>query len=257
LINVPQDIALVTGTASEDANWLVVINQDGTVAVLNKLRSQDINGWTNWSTDGDYVRASVVDDDLFFAVRRTIDGVELNYLEVWDFEARTDCETRYASALSRPAPQLDGKTISVWSEDGTVLPQREVSGGVWTMTQEEVDNYPTVFAGLPFTPRMVPMPINTGFAGSPNNAARRKRIVRMNVRVLNTFGLYIDGQPVPIRRFGDSSDSPLGTAPELQTGIVDDVLNTIGWNRDTMPEFTVPDPTPCHLQMIEYEVESS
>jgi hypothetical protein len=86
---------------------------------------------------------------------------------------------------------------------------------------------------------------------------RIKRIVRMNIRVYQSYGYYVDGQPVPIRDFGDASDSPLNTSPHLKTGIIEDVLNTIGWTRDTMPSITAPDPTPVHIQMIEYEVESS
>ena len=100
------------------------------------------------------------------------------------------------------------------------------------------------------------MPLNTNI-GSGENQMRIKRIVRMNIRVYQSYGYYVDGQPVPIRDFGDSSDSPLNTSPHLKTGIIEDVLNTIGWTRDTMPSITAPDPTPVHIQMIEYEVESS
>ncbi|MDX1739087.1 MAG: hypothetical protein R3261_12670, partial [Alphaproteobacteria bacterium] len=37
-------IAIIGGTASEDANWVFIVNDDGTATVLNTLRSQDING---------------------------------------------------------------------------------------------------------------------------------------------------------------------------------------------------------------------
>ena len=47
--NKPKDLAVLSGTSSEDANWVFIINNDGTGAVLNTLRSQDINGFTKWT----------------------------------------------------------------------------------------------------------------------------------------------------------------------------------------------------------------
>ena len=53
MIDPPVDMALLAGTASDDANWLFIVNTDGTATILNTLRSQDINGFTSWKTDGD------------------------------------------------------------------------------------------------------------------------------------------------------------------------------------------------------------
>jgi hypothetical protein len=70
-------------------------------------------------------------------------------------------------------------------------------------------------------------------------------------------GVYIDGNPVPVRNFGQAVDSPLGTPFEVRTGIIQDNNGGKGWGIDVVPEITVPDPAPIHLQAIEYEVESS
>ena len=48
LIDQPLDLAALTGSLSEDANWIFIVNQDGTSAILNTLRTQDINGFTKW-----------------------------------------------------------------------------------------------------------------------------------------------------------------------------------------------------------------
>ena len=48
LIDQPLDLATLTGSLSEDANWVFIVNQDGTAAILNTLRTQDINGFTKW-----------------------------------------------------------------------------------------------------------------------------------------------------------------------------------------------------------------
>jgi hypothetical protein len=39
LIKQPTDMAMLSGTTSEDANWLFITNTDGTVTVLNTLRA--------------------------------------------------------------------------------------------------------------------------------------------------------------------------------------------------------------------------
>ena len=39
LINAPTDIAMLSGSTSEDANWLFIANADGSMVVLNTLRS--------------------------------------------------------------------------------------------------------------------------------------------------------------------------------------------------------------------------
>ncbi len=120
----------------------------------------------------------------------------------------------------------------------------------------EETGYTNVEVGLNFPVEIKGMPLNTNI-GSGENQMRIKRIVRMNIRVYQSYGYYVDGQPVPIREFDYSIDSPLNTSPNAKTGIIEDVLNNIGWTRDEMPSITAPDPTPVFIQMIEYEVESS
>ena len=87
---------------------------------------------------------------------------------------------------------------------------------------------------------------------------RLKKIVRMNVRVYESSGIYIDNIPVPIRAFGPSTDSPLSPESIVPTsGIIEDVYDINGWGREVVPTITCPDPTPMHIQMIEYEIEGN
>jgi hypothetical protein len=61
---------LLTGTQSEDSNWLFIINSDGGAAILNTLRSQDINGYTEWTTSGALKSGAVVDDEFYVVNER-------------------------------------------------------------------------------------------------------------------------------------------------------------------------------------------
>ncbi len=280
LIDQPLDLATLTGSLSEDANWVFIVNQDGTAAILNTLRTQDINGFTKWingDTGTEYpiqtVSVSVVNNDLFLVNKRTTDTTTTYTIEKWDFDYLLD------SAIKRTTPSsiinnnlylttpigachLDGQTVSVVAR-GNTLPKRVVqAGGFIVLTDEEktfilgsgavID----VEVGYNFTPKIVGMPLNTaGPAGQ--NQMREKKITRMNLRVYKSSGVYIDGNPVPIRQFGDAANTPLDSNLPEQTGIIEDNNGGNGWGIDIQPVITVPSPTPFHIQAIEYEVESS
>ena len=271
LIKQPTDMAMLAGTTSEDANWLFITNTDGTATVLNTLRAQDINGFTRWETAsttydngstlaGIVTNATVVDDQLYMIVKRTIEGgSKIKYdVERWSFDHLMDDST-----IFNPGPTdteitglnyLNGVVVQIVA-DGIVLPERLVSLSRITLTASEV-GYTNIEVGLNFPVEIKGMPLNTNI-GSGENQMRIKRIVRMNIRVYQSYGYYVDGQPMPIMAFDYAIDSPLNTSPKAKTGIIEDVLNTIGWTRDDMPAITAPDPTPVYIQMIEYEVESS
>ena len=270
LINQPVDMALLAGTASEDANWLFIVNTDGTATILNTLRSQDINGFTSWSTSGDIKSVCVVDDQLFMTVEREVNGVDKLYIERWDFKYRMDCSIK--SLVDTVTGEIDGldhleqETVTVVTREGFndayenyVIGSQPVASGSIILDLNDVFSLTTYEIGLPFVPTIKPMPLNTNI-GSGQNQMRLKKIVRMNVRVYESYGIHIDGIPVPIRSFGEAgvTTSPLAGGSIIpKTGIIEDVYDINGWGREVIPTITCPDPTPMHIQMIEYEVEGN
>ena len=280
LIDSPKDLAVLTGTKSEDANWVFIINQDGTAGILNTLRSQDINGFTKWIngyTNSDYplelVSVSVVNNDLFIVNRRTTDSSTTYTIERWSFDYLLDSSVRLLSIISLIGNKLylgtsyyNGETVNVVLQ-GFTRPNRVAIDGYILLTDTEknilLDNDPAtgtidVEVGYNFVPKIVPMPLNTNSqAIAGQNQMREKKINRMNLRVYESGNINIDGNPVPIREFGDAADSPLGTPLPTQTGIIQNNNGGNGWGIEVVPVITVPDPSPFHLQAIEYEVESS
>jgi hypothetical protein len=282
LIDSPKDVAVLTGTKSEDANWVFIINQDGTAGVLNTLRSQDINGFTKWIngyTNSNYplelVSASVVNNDLFIVNKRTTASTTNYTIERWSFDFLLDSAIKSVNAVDFSGTNnlllysnhLNGEMVSVVAR-GNTLPSRIVnSNGTITFTSEEtefilaenpVTGVIDVEIGYNFIPKIIPMPLNTNsrFIAGPNQM-REKKITRMNLRVYESSGVYIDGNPVPIRQFGDAANTPLNANLPKQTGIIQDNNGGNGWGIEVVPEITIPYPTPFHIQAIEYEVESS
>jgi hypothetical protein len=267
LINQPVDMALLAGTASDDANWLFIVNTDGTATILNTLRSQDINGYTGWNTDGDIKSVCVVDDQLFMTVERTVNSVAKLFIERWDFTYLMDCSIKsvQVAGVIDGLDHLDGESVKVLTREGQadanegyVLSSYTVASGEITLDSSEVYSFTTYEVGLPFVPTIKPMPLNTNI-GSGQNQMRLKKIVRMNVRVYESSGINIDGIAVPVRAFGEAgTESPLTGASIIpKTGIIEDVYDINGWGREVIPTITCPDPTPMHIQMIEYEVEGN
>ena len=267
LINQPVDMALLAGTASDDANWLFIVNTDGTATILNTLRSQDINGFTRWNTSGDIKSVCVVDDQLFMTVERTVNSVTKLFIERWDFTYLMDCSIKsvQVAGVIDGLDHLNGESVKAITREGYldknegyVLSSYTVASGEITLDASEVYSLTTYEVGLPFVPTIKPMPLNTNI-GSGQNQMRLKKIVRMNVRVYESSGIYIDGIPVPIRSFGEAGiTSPLTNESIVPTsGIIEDVYDINGWGREVIPTITCPDPTPMHIQMIEYEVEGN
>lgn len=280
LIDSPKDLAVLTGTKSEDANWVFIINQDGTAGVLNTLRSQDINGFTKWIngyTNSDYplelVSVSVVNNDLFIVNKRTTDSATTYTIERWSFDYLLDSSVRLLSIISLIGNKLylgtsyyNGETVNVVLQGFTRSNRVAIDGYILLTDTEKnilLDNDPAtgtidVEVGYNFVPKIVPMPLNTNSqAIAGQNQMREKKINRMNLRVYESGNINIDGNPVPIREFGDAADSPLGTPLPTQTGIIQNNNGGNGWGIEVVPVITVPDPSPFHLQAIEYEVESS
>ena len=281
LIDSPLDVAILSGTKSEDANWVFIINQDGTAGILNTLRSQDINGFTKWingNTNSDYplklVSASVVNNQLFVVNKRTTASTTNYTIERWGFDLLLDSSLKLINGLTFNgnklllfSPHLNGETVSVVVR-GNTLPSRQVipinNVGTVNFTDEEkafiLDNGDVIDVeiGYNFIPKIKSMPLNTNsqtIAGQ--NQMREKKITGMNLRVYESSGVYIDGNPVPIRQFGDADNSPLDSNLPKQTGVIQDNNGGNGWGIEVQPIITVPEPTPFHIQAIEYEVESS
>lgn len=253
LINQPLDMAILKGTASDDANWLSIVNSDGNVTVLNTLKAQDINGFSSWQTQGDFQTVGVTFDQKYFVVQRTVDGSTVNYLEQWDFDFQLDSAVTKTpgSATVTGLDHLEGLEVRIVA-DGAVMANTTVSGGSITL-ERSADS---VQVGLDYTPEIKPMPIAPNF-GAGSREMRRKKIVRYNLRVKDALGIVVNGEPLPERNFSSDANSPLDTTPSLRTGLYSDIIDGQGWGRERSITITQEDPFPMTLLSIESEVETS
>ena len=245
-----QRMALRRSTAVEGANYLYVVNADGTVATLNTLRSQNLRAWSNFTTAGDFKDVAVVGEHVYFAVERTINGATVQYLECLDASTYTDC----AIALSAETPQatwaglehLEGATVALRG-DGYVLGTTTVNSGSLN-APEAISSFE---AGLEFTNVMQSLPLVPSY----NQAAigQRRRLVGVNMLVKNTNPFWVaSGKTLTRPSLASFGVGVLDAAPKAYNGWVEVPLG--GYSRDPQITLTQDQPAPFHLLSLTIEL---
>lgn len=247
LLNSPVDMDSLRGTDSADANYVYFVNSDGTVAVYNSLRAQEVGGWTKWTTSGLIESVSVVVEDVYFLIKRTINGVTKRYLEKIDPDSYTDAnvrKTQTSSATITGLSHLNSEECRVRS-DGAVVTSATPSGGSITMLTAGSD----VEVGLNYNTKIKTMPVNQDFQDGPI-LTRKKRIVRVEANLYESIGVSVNGEYLVDRSFGMN----LGGGVTPFTGIKQMFL--LGWTDLAQIEITQADPAPMTLLGIGLEVEA-
>lgn len=248
LLNAPVDMDVLKGTANDDANYVYFVNGDGTVGVYNTLRSQEVSGWTKWTTSGEIESVAVVVDDVYFVVKRTINGSVVRFLEQLDSSTYTDANKTVVLGSPGTAvtglAHLNGQESRVRA-DGEVRANATPGSGSITLAETATN----VEVGLDYTTTVTTMPINMDFQDGPT-LTRKKRIVKVVPNVYESLGISINGDRFIDRNFGLSLDS----APTAYTGLKEMYL--LGWTELAQVTITQTDPTPMTVLGLAIEVEA-
>lgn len=251
LVATPVDVTIRPSREQDDADLLISVETDGTIAAAIRMRDQGLNGASKWTTDGLYRGACSVDDDTYLVVDRTIGGVTRRYLEFVDesTELFVDCgvTTTTPGTTITGLSHLEGETV-VARADGFWHTGLVVSGGQITLPDAIVAE---AQAGLDYTPLAETLPPWKAGQGGPVILDGMTHIARVDVSVVATQNLLVQGDFVDFRNFDDDIDDPV---PEFTgTKIVDGLL---GWQRDNKVVLTQDGPAPLSLRGIEYLVET-
>ncbi len=217
------------------------VRSDGTLLGLTYVPEQQVYGWHQHVTDGQFESICVVseglEDVLYAIVRRVIDGRSVCYIERLQSRQFVDQEDAFFvdSGLTYDgAPvssltglwHLEGKTVQILA-DGAVHPTRTVTGGSITLD----DSYSVVHVGLAYTSDLQTLPLAFEGAAAGGQFLRKNlnaaaiRVTRSNlVKAGPSFDKLTE---YPAR---DHTD-PYGSPPALKTA---ELRFAIGpsWNSD-------------------------
>lgn len=211
----PLSMALRKSTSTQEADYVLLPNTDGTLAVFVTLRAQDVNAMTLQSTKGLFKDAGVDLDDMYFCIKRTINSVDVLYLERFSSAVHMDAAISAApvGAILSGLDHLEGEEIEIIVDD-LVHTNRTVVGGQVTLT---TSTGVLAEAGLAFpdgTPLIRLMPVE-GNLPEGTIIGKKKRIVDATFKLKDTKHFVVkqtDGfdNVVLFRQFGSGLlDQPL------------------------------------------------
>lgn len=203
------------------------VRSDGKVAVFLFDQDDQVEGWWLWETDGivesAYVLPGEVEDQVYYVVRRTIDGATVRYHEKW---ARVDeCE---GGTLNKQADSfvvysggavttitgldhLEGEDVVVWADGVDLSPGVGDDQTLYTVTGGSITLSTAVsnaVVGLPYTARYKSSKLAYGAQGG-TALTKKKRLDHVGLVMANVHpkGLY----------YGDNEDS-MWPLPEVEGG---------------------------------------
>lgn len=254
LIDTPLYTAVLRGSLTRQEQLFFVVNSDGTLGVLNTVRSEGISGWTLWETDGHIENVAVLGETIWQIVERELGGASQLCLEFYaqdHLELTLDC----AAVSTEGSPELvhsgfdhlDGETVSVVSGN-FYMGEYDVSSG--DITLDESQEREEIKAGLNYVPTIETLPI-VGADQAGTYKGRLKRVISCVVDIYTALSIAVDGQELIVRQVTDDFSED----PEPIDG--ERVFYMRGYNRQGTVSMAQNIPLPCLLRGIVLEVKVS
>ena len=251
LINNPFSVAVRRSTSTFPANYMYVVNNDGTVAVLNSMREQNLLAWTLFESDTyDFEDVAVIGDTAFFVMHdgtnRIIASLDSNYM-------------LDGGVAETASPATDSFTLTYDIHDSTtvncrgdnfILDDVAVNASSEITTSAEVES---VEVGYNFMAEVQALPLDVVIQGQ-SFAGEFKKVPVVNVNFKDTRQAVVDNDgnsfDVPMRQLGDGS---LNSAIPLYTGWKKVYLR--GNGKNLQPTFKQTEPHEFNILSIHYEVK--
>ncbi len=256
----------------ESIVWMVLGN--GEIAALTYDREQQIVGLTRHQLGGDGFAESVTvipgeeADEVWFVVRRTINGQTKRYVEYLAPQHEpgdpiedshfVDCALTYDGTPTDTVSglnHLEGETVTVLA-DGATVPPLVVSGGSITLPDGRTASKIIVGLGFEARGRTLPSAISRG---DGSGLGRPKKISACIIDLLDSSPLKVFGPGDPLPPPGTAyrrTKDPMGSPPALRTGFFEVSIDS-SWNEDGELGFLSDLPLPSVLRSITLNLETA
>lgn len=250
LLKTPGEMAVRVSTGTDEGDRLLIVNDDdGSIACYTLLRSQNVIAPSEWTTEGSFLNIGVDVDDIYTVVKRTVNSVDVYYVELFDAGVLLDCVVQGGAAASVNVDHLEGKTVKI-IRDGIVEPDQVVPASPFTVTFASAATT-SYKVGLNFSPEIKTLPVEPRLS-SGSLKGFKKRIFEVNAELFETQSLTIDSKLVPFRQFGPNV---LGGAVPEYTGIKT-LHSMLGYTYDG--QITIGQDVPLKMTLlgIDYKVSA-
>lgn len=239
LIKNPVRMAVRRPTPKIPASILYAVNEDGTVSILNLLDQEQLVAWAEWTTDGEFQDVAIVNDEVYFSVKRVIGGQTLYTIEKLNANLRLDCAKTASNASPTQSwmgfSYLNNQEVYVFGDDYTLLPATVSGGGL--MSNEAVKS---LEVGFPFLAELTILPVSIIVQGQ-NFQGDVKRLVYVLLKMLNSRGIVVKTLKKTYRstwrKFGPAA---INVPVKLHTGWKKYTVSGVG--RDGQVNITQEDP---------------
>lgn len=101
LIGTSVDSTAILGTDSRPEQYAFFVKTDGDMAVFHSVRSEELAGWGLWTTTGNFKSVTSVENKVFAAVERVINGSTVVWLEEFNWDETLDASKVFAVDADR------------------------------------------------------------------------------------------------------------------------------------------------------------
>jgi hypothetical protein len=234
----PKSITYRKQTNTNEADYILIVNADGSLVVLCTLSRQKVTAWTKSETQGDFIADGVEDTDMYFIVDRIIDGTPVRYLERFAEELLLDCgyynksDVPFDTIPYADVAHLTGEEVSIVL-DNTIQPKQTVIlGQDITLEREGYEvsiglEFPIVDEDTGSHVFIESMPIETELPNEGITVGKQKRINEITLKVYETSHAIINKNKATIRQIGIN---PLDTPVPKITGNIQ-IKGVLGWDK--------------------------
>lgn len=247
LIKTPRDMAVLFGSTKRSEQYAIIVNEDGTVAVFNSARSENLAGWVPWATDGKFDAVCVLGGDIFFSVER-YGSYRLERLTS-DTPRNLDGSMTFTQASATinwtVATIFAERTVHVTSGNYYLGEFYVGASGQLTL------NVPVaaITVGYAFDWEVRTLPVNLQLPNG-STVGLPKRISRVLVGLYSTLALSIAGNRMVLRQVGDNFSQP----PTPFSGTKE--IYMLGYARDPSVSITRQEPLPVTVLGLSIEVNA-
>lgn len=265
LVKDPIDGCVLLGDAYEDADYMFLVNTDGTLLVYQTVMDQNVSAFSLCVTGTDHVNLDIISPNhskfkkiinignkIYAIIERVINGVTVQYLERFSFDYFTDSSALVVSTVPTKVlgglSHLVGERVRVIGDGFLLRVDNSINHGLVTEdgTVTLLDEAVNFKVGLNFNVLMETIPANIVGSG---RLYIPKKLVRLFIDYYESLGIKVNGTVIPDLRFGENV---LDEPPILRTGVY--TARGESWGDRVSLQITQDDPLPFLIIGLGMEV---